>query len=154
MHDIGKSLTHAMDGSHAVIGADYARRLGESELVANAIGAHHAEEPCNSAYAFIVAASDAMSGGRPGARREQSDNYIKRLGDLERIGMSFGGVIHADAVGGGREVRVYVRENEVNDERAVAMSSEIAKRISDELTFPGQIKVTVIRQIEAVEFAS
>jgi ribonucrease Y len=154
MHDIGKSLTHELDGSHAIIGAEYARRLGELEVVANAIGAHHTEEPFNSTYAYITAAADALSGGRPGARREQSENYIKRLQDLERIGYSFPGVIRADAVGGGREVRIYVKEGEVSDAKAVEMSAQIAKRISDEMTFPGQIKVTVIRQIEAVEFAS
>jgi ribonuclease Y len=154
MHDIGKSLTHELDGSHAIIGAEYARRLGELEVVANAIGAHHTEEPFNSTYAYITAAADALSGGRPGARREQSENYIKRLQDLERIGHSFPGVIRADAVGGGREVRIYVKESEVSDAKAKEMSAAIAKRISDEMTFPGQIKVTVIRQIEAVHFAS
>ncbi|HEX4460778.1 MAG TPA: Rnase Y domain-containing protein [Polyangia bacterium] len=153
MHDIGKSLTHAIDGSHAVIGADYARRLGESELVANAIGAHHADEPCNSVYASLVAAADAMSGARPGARREQTDNYVQKLEDLERIGGSFNGVERAFAVQGGREVRIYVQENRVNDERAVELSSEIARRISDEMTFPGQIKVTVIRELRAIEVA-
>ncbi len=154
MHDIGKSLTHEIDGSHAVIGADYARRLGESEIVANAIGAHHADEPANSLYAYLVAAADAMSGGRPGARREQNESYSTRLEDLERIGNGFRGVDRAFAVQGGREVRVYVREKEVNDMRAVTMSAEIAKKISDEMTFPGQIKVTVIRQVEAVEIAN
>jgi ribonuclease Y len=153
MHDIGKSLTHAIDGSHAVIGADYARRLGEPELVANAIGAHHADEPCNSVYASLVAAADAMSGARPGARREQTDNYVQKLEDLERIGGSFSGVERAFAVQGGREVRVYVQEGRVTDERAVELSSEIARRISDEMTFPGQIKVTVIRELRAVEIA-
>jgi ribonuclease Y len=153
MHDIGKSLSHAIDGSHAVIGADYARRLGEAEVVANAIGAHHAEEPCNSVYASLVAAADALSGGRPGARREQSDNYVQRIEDLERIGSSFQGVEHAFAVQGGREVRIYVEKGRVSDERAVELSSEIARRISDELTFPGQIKVTVIREMSAVEIA-
>ncbi len=153
MHDIGKALTHAIDGSHAVIGADYARRLGEDEVVANAIGAHHAEEPCNSVYASLVAASDAMSGARPGARREQTDNYVQRLEDLERIGNNFAGVERAFAVQGGREVRVYVQEGRVSDERAVELSTEIARRISDELTFPGQIKVTVIREVRAIEVA-
>ncbi|HEX9101642.1 MAG TPA: HDIG domain-containing protein, partial [Polyangia bacterium] len=153
MHDIGKALTHAIDGSHAVIGADYARRLGEAEVVANAIGAHHADEPVNSVYASLVAAADAMSGARPGARREQTDNYVQKLEDLERIGGSFAGVERAFAVQGGREVRIYVQEGRVNDERAVALSSEIAKRISDEMTFPGQIKVTVIRELRAVEVA-
>jgi ribonuclease Y len=153
MHDIGKSLTHAIDGSHAVIGADYARRLGESEVVANAIGAHHTEEPFNSTYALLVAASDAMSGARPGARREQTDNYVQRLDDLERIGGHFAGVERAYAVQGGRELRVYVKEDRVTDERAVELSTEIARQISDELTFPGQIKVTVIREVRAVEVA-
>jgi ribonucrease Y len=153
MHDIGKALTHAIDGSHAVIGADYARRLGESEVVANAIGAHHADEPCNSVYASLVAAADAMSGARPGARREQTDNYVQKLEDLERIGGSFAGVERAFAVQGGREVRIYVQEGRVSDERAVELSSEIARRISDEMTFPGQIKVTVIRELRAVEVA-
>ena len=152
MHDIGKSLTHAIDGSHAVIGADYARRLGESELVANAIGAHHTDEPFNSAYAYLVAAADALSGARPGARREQQDNYAEKLADLERIGNGFRGVERAFAVQGGREVRVYVEEN-VHDLRAVELSSEIAKQISDEMTFPGQIKVTVIREKRAIEIA-
>ena len=154
MHDIGKALTHAIDGSHAVIGADYARRLGESELVANAIGAHHADEPCNSVYASLVAAADAMSGARPGARREQTDNYVQRLEDLERIGGAFAGVERAFAVQGGREVRIYVKEDRVSDQGAVDLSSEIARKISDELTFPGQIKVTVIREVRAVEIAS
>ena len=153
MHDIGKALTHAIDGSHAVIGADYARRLGEAELVANAIGAHHADEPCNSVYASLVAAADAMSGARPGARREQTDNYVQKLEDLERIGGSFAGVERAFAVQGGREVRIYVQEGRVTDERAVALSSEIAHKISEEMTFPGQIKVTVIRELRAVEVA-
>jgi ribonuclease Y len=154
MHDIGKSLTHAIDGSHAVIGADYARRLGESELIANAIGAHHADEPCNSVYASLVAAADAMSGARPGARREQSDNYVQKLEDLERIGGRFPGVERAFAVQGGREVRVYVHENRVSDERAVELSAQIAAQISDELTFPGQIKVTVIREMRAEAVAN
>jgi ribonuclease Y len=154
MHDIGKSLTHEIEGSHAVIGADYARRLGELEVVANAIGAHHADEPPNSIYAFLVAAADAMSGARPGARREQTEAYSSRLDDLERIGTGFRGVERAFAVQGGRELRIYVREDQVSDLRAVELSSEIAKKISDELTFPGQIKVTVIRQVEAVEVAN
>ena len=152
MHDIGKSLTHAIDGSHAVIGADYARRLGESEIVANAIGAHHTDEPFNSPLAYLVAAADALSGARPGARREQQDNYAEKLADLERISGGFRGVERAFAVQGGREVRVYVEEN-VQDVRAIELSSEIAQKISDEMTFPGQIKVTVIREKRSVEIA-
>ncbi|MEO8551591.1 MAG: HDIG domain-containing metalloprotein [Kofleriaceae bacterium] len=154
MHDIGKALTHKIEGSHAVIGADIARRLGEPELVANAIGAHHADEPCNSVYAYLVAASDAMSGARPGARREQTEGFNTKVEDLERIGLDRRGVTHAHAVHGGRELRVYVRENEVDDLAVVEMSGEIATRVSDEMTFPGQIKVTVIRSFEATATAN
>ena len=101
MHDIGKALTHELDGSHAVIGADYARRLGEAELVANAIGAHHTDEPFASPYAYLVAAADAMSGARPGARRQTEDNHMAKIADLERISRGFAGVAEAFAVQGG-----------------------------------------------------
>jgi ribonuclease Y len=154
MHDIGKALTHEMDGSHAVIGADIARRLGESEIVANAIGAHHTDEPFNSPYAYLVAAADAMSGARPGARRQMDDNYVAKLDDLERITRSFRGIEEAFAVQGGREVRVYVQEERMDDLAAVNLSSEIARKISAEMTFPGQIRVTVIREFKAVETAN
>lgn len=154
MHDIGKALTHKIEGSHAVIGADIARRVGESELVANAIGAHHADEPCNSAYAYLVAACDAMSGARPGARRELAEGFTARVEDLERIGEMRRGVAHAHAVHGGRELRVYVRERDVDDLAVVEMSTDIANQISEEMTFPGQIKVTVIRSFEAVATAN
>ena len=153
MHDIGKALTHELDGSHAVIGADFARRLGEDELVANAIGAHHTDEPFNSPLAYLVAAADAMSGARPGARRQAEDNHMAKLADLERISRSFAGVAEAFAVQGGREVRVLVREGEVDDLRAVELSSRIARAISDQMTFPGQIRVTVIREFRAIEKA-
>jgi ribonuclease Y len=154
LHDIGKALTHKIEGSHAVIGAEIARRLGETEVVANAIGAHHADEPCNSVYAHLVAASDAMSGARPGARREQAEGFNTKIEDLERIALRARGVDRAHAVHGGRELRVYVREGEVDDLRVVEMSSDIAAQVSDEMTFPGQIKVTVIRSFEASSIAS
>ncbi len=154
MHDIGKALTHELDGSHAVIGADYARRLGETEIVANAIGAHHTDEPFASPYAYLVAAADAMSGARPGARRQMDDNYAAKLGDLERITRGFQGVAEAFAVQGGREVRVYVKQERMDDLAAVKLSSEIADTISREMTFPGQIRVTVIREFKAVENAN
>jgi ribonucrease Y len=154
MHDIGKALTHELDGSHAVIGADYARRLGENEVVANAIGAHHTDEPFSSPYAYLVAAADAMSGARPGARRQSEDNHMAKLADLERLTRSFPHVQEAFAVQGGREVRVYVHEDKVDDLGAVRLSSEIAAVISREMTFPGQIKITVIREFRAVETAS
>jgi ribonuclease Y len=154
MHDIGKALTHELDGSHAVIGADYARRLGESEIVANAIGAHHTDEPFSSPYAYLVAAADAMSGARPGARRQMEDNYVARLGDLERITRGFKGVQEAFVVQGGREVRIYVADDQIDDVAAVGLSTEIARKISAEMTFPGQIRVTVIREMKAIEMAS
>lgn len=154
LHDIGKALSHEVDGSHALIGADLARRLGESELVANAIGAHHGDQPCDSLYALLVAGADALSGGRPGARRQQDEDYVERIAELERIASSYAGVDQVHAVQGGREVRVHVAENRVSDTRAVELSSEIARRISSEMAFPGQIKVTVIREVRAVEVAN
>ena len=154
MHDIGKSLTHAIDGSHAVIGADYARRLGESEIVANAIGAHHLDEPFASPYALIVAASDAMSGGRPGARHEQEGSHIQRIDDLERLALGAQGVERCYALQAGRELRIHVREGQVDDMRAALMASELAQKISDNLVFPGQIKVTVIRELNVVSVAN
>jgi ribonuclease Y len=154
LHDIGKALTHELDGSHAVIGADYARRFGESELVANAIGAHHTDEPFGSAYAHLVAAADAMSGGRPGSRRQTEDNHMAKLAEIERIARGFRGVGEAFAVQGGREVRVYVEEERVTDVAAAKLAADIAQVISREMTFPGQIKVTVIREFKAVEIAS
>jgi ribonuclease Y len=154
MHDIGKSLTHAIDGSHAVIGADYARRLGESEVVANAIGAHHLDEPFNSPYAYIVAAADAMSGARPGARHEQEGSHIQRLEDLERLALSMPGIDRVYALQAGRELRVHVLENQVSDIAAAQLSSELAEKISENMVFPGQIKVTVIRELTAVAIAN
>jgi ribonuclease Y len=153
MHDIGKALTHELDGSHAVIGADHARRLGESEVVANAIGAHHADEPFVSPYAYLVAAADALSGARPGARRPTDDNFIARIADLERIARGFPGVAEAYAVQGGREVRAHVHEDRIDDLGAVTLSSEIARKIASDLTFPGQIRVTVIRELRALHTA-
>jgi len=154
LHDIGKALTHELDGSHAVIGADYARRLGEKEVVANAIGAHHTDEPFASPYAHLVAAADAMSGGRPGSRRQTEDNHMAKLAEIERIARSFRGIAEAFAVQGGREVRVYVEEERVSDEGATKLAADIAQVISRDMTFPGQIKVTVIREFRAEEMAS
>lgn len=154
MHDIGKALTHKIDGSHAVIGADIARTLGEDEIIANAIGAHHADEPPNSVYAYLVAAADAMSGARPGARREATDGFTHRVDDLERIGAGHRGVDRAHAVHGGRELRIYVDEAQLDDMGVVELTGQIADQIAEEMTFPGQIKVTVIRAFEAVSVAN
>ena len=154
LHDIGKALTHEVDGSHATIGADHARRFHEPETIVKAIAAHHADEPFDSVYAYLVAAADAMSGGRPGARRQSEDNHMAKLEGIERISRGFGGVDEAFAVQGGREVRVYVDESRVDDQGAVRLSAQIAESISRQITFPGQIKVTVIREFLAEEIAS
>lgn len=153
LHDIGKALTHEQEGSHALIGAELAKKYGESEMVRNAIAAHHNEEPQNSVIAHLVIAADALSGARPGARREILETYIKRLEDLERISMSFEGVEKTYAIQAGREIRVLVQNSSVDDDRAYVLSREIARKIEDELTYPGQIKVTVIRETRAVEYA-
>jgi len=154
LHDIGKALTHELEGSHAAIGADYARRFGEDELIANAVGSHHGEEPPRSPYAYLVAAADAMSGARPGARRETVETYVDRISDLENIANRFPGVTTVHAVQAGRELRVHVDEGQVSDARAATLSEEIATKISEQMTFPGQIRVTVIREFKAIEIAS
>lgn len=154
LHDIGKSLTHAIDGSHAVIGADYARRLGENDLVANAIGAHHLDEPFLSPLALIVAASDAMSGGRPGARHEQEGSHLQRIEDLEAVAVGTPGVSQCYALQAGRELRVHVKEDQVSDARAAQLASELSRRIETNLVFPGNIRVTVIREINIVSTAN
>jgi len=154
LHDIGKALTHEVEGSHAVIGGEYARKYGEEELVANAVASHHGDEPPRSPYAHLVAAADAMSGARPGARRETVETYLDRIADLENIAARFHGVSTVHAVQAGRELRIHVDEQQVNDARAAQLSEEIATSISETLTFPGQIRVTVIREFKAVEIAS
>ncbi len=153
LHDIGKALTHEQEGSHALIGAELCARYGETEIVRNAVAAHHNEEPQNSVIAHLVIAADALSGARPGARREILSTYIKRLEDLERISMSFEGVEKTYAIQAGREIRVMVQNSKVDDDQAFVLSREIARRIEDELTYPGQIRVTVIRETRAVEIA-
>lgn len=153
-HDIGKAISHQVEGSHAINGAEIARRVGEDEVISNAIGAHHGEEPMGSAYAWLAAATDAMSGGRPGARREIAESYGDRIGDLERIASSFRGVAAVHAVQAGRELRVLVDDQRVNDGDLEDLSARIAMKISDEMTFPGQIRVTVIREFRALSVAN
>ncbi len=153
LHDLGKALTHEQDGSHALIGAEILKRCGEHEIVRNAVAAHHNEEPQNSVIAHLVIAADALSGARPGARREILGTYVKRLEDLERISGDFPGVQKSYAVQAGREIRVMVENSKVNDDEAFALSKEIAKKIEEELTYPGQIKVCVIRETRAVDYA-
>lgn len=153
LHDIGKALTHEQEGSHALVGAEIARKCGETEIVRNAIAAHHNEEPQNSVIAHLVIAADALSGARPGARREILETYVQRLKDLERISADFDGVERSFAIQAGREIRVMVEHSKVNDDQAFVLSKEIARKIEDELTYPGQIKVCVIRETRAVDYA-
>ena len=153
LHDLGKAVDHEVEGSHAVIGADLARKYGESPKIIHAIMAHHEDEKPNSVLAVLVQAADALSGARPGARREMMETYVKRLEDLERIAVSFSGVINSFAIQAGREIRVMVSSDEVSDERAVMLAKDVAKKIETEMTYPGQIKVNVIRETRAIEYA-
>lgn len=154
LHDIGKAIDHEVEGPHAVIGSKLAKKFGETPRVAYAIGAHHEDVPPTSVYDLLVQAADGLSGARPGARKELLENYVKRLDDLEKIANSFKGVGNTYAIQAGRELRVIVQSEIISDEDAVLLSRDIAKRIEESLTFPGQIKVTVIRETRAVEFAN
>lgn len=153
LHDIGKAVDHEVQGPHALIGADIARRLGRSGAIVHAIAAHHFEEEPLTVEAFIVAAADAMSGGRPGARRETLDLYIKRLEALETVATSFPGVQRAFAIQAGREVRVMVQPDSIDDLGSMTLARNVAKKIEESLQYPGQIKVTVIRETRAVDYA-
>jgi ribonuclease Y len=153
LHDIGKAVDHEVQGPHALIGADIARRLGRSAAIVHAIAAHHAEEEPQTVEAFVVAAADALSGGRPGARRETLDLYIKRLEALETVATSFDGVQRAFAIQAGREVRVLVQPDTIDDLGSLTLARDVAKKIEESLQYPGQIKVTVIRETRAVDYA-
>jgi len=153
LHDIGKAVDHEVEGSHAIIGADLARKCGESENIVKAIAAHHEDVKADSILSLLVQAADALSGARPGARKEMLETYVKRLDDLERIATSFPGVEKSYAIQAGREIRIMVESNRVSDEHAVILSRDIAKKIENELSYPGQIKITVIREVRAVEYA-
>ena len=153
LHDIGKAVDHEVEGPHALIGADIARRLGRSAKIVHAIAAHHFEEEPRTVEAFIVATADAISGARPGARREMVEQYIKRLEALEGVASSFSGVEKAYAIQAGREVRILVAPDSVDDLAATRLARDIVKKIQESLEFPGQIKVTVIRETRAIEYA-
>jgi ribonuclease Y len=153
LHDIGKALTHEVEGSHAIIGAEIARKYGESAKIVNAIAAHHEEVRAETILAPLVDAADALSGARPGARREVLESYVKRLDDLERISTSFKGVEKAFAVQAGREVRIIVEPASIDDDQATLLARDVARKIESEMTYPGQIKVTVIREMRASEVA-
>ena len=153
LHDIGKALTHEVEGSHALIGAEIARKYGESAKIVNAIAAHHEEVKAETILAPLVDAADALSGARPGARREVLESYVKRLEDLEAIAKSFRGVEKCFAVQAGREMRVIVEPSQVSDEDSVILAREVAKKIETDMQYPGQIRVTVIRETRATELA-
>ena len=153
LHDLGKAVTHEIDGPHAVVGAEIAKRYGVPDVVVNCIASHHGEVEPESIEAVIVAAADAISGARPGARRESLETYIKRVTELEEIGNSFKGVSQTYAIQAGREIRVLVRPEDVDDYAAVQLSKNIAQKIEDNLQYPGQIRVTVVRETRAVEYA-
>jgi ribonuclease Y len=153
LHDIGKAVDHEVEGSHAVIGADLARKYGEHAKIVHAIGAHHEDEKPETILAVLVQAADALSGARPGARREMLETYVKRLQDLERIGTSFAGVTSCYAIQAGREIRIMVSSDEVSDEQSFVLARDVARKIEVEMTYPGQIKVNVIRETRAIEYA-
>lgn len=153
LHDIGKALTHEVEGSHALIGADLARKYGESEDVVHAIEAHHNEVPPQTIEAVLTQAADACSGGRPGARRESLEAYVKRLERIEEIAASKVGVEKVFAMQAGREIRVMVRPDDVDDIGAAVLARDVAKQIEEELTYPGQIRVTVVRESRVTELA-
>ncbi len=153
LHDIGKAVDHEVEGSHAIIGADLAKKYGESKDIVHAIAAHHEDVKPETVMAVLVQAADALSGARPGARREMLETYVKRLEDLEKIATSFKGVQKSYAIQAGREIRIAVSSDKVSDAEATLMCREIAKKIESELSYPGQIKIIVIRETRAVEYA-
>jgi ribonuclease Y len=153
LHDIGKALDHEIEGSHAIIGAEFIKRFGETEDIVNAVASHHDEVPHTNPLGILVSAADAISASRPGARSETMTTYMKRLESLERIGSSFPGVEKSFAVQAGRELRVFVTPNLVSDEQAFVLARNIVRKIEDELQYPGQIRVTVLRETRCVEYA-
>jgi ribonuclease Y len=153
LHDVGKAVDHEVEGSHAIIGRDLAKKYGEPDDIVYAIGAHHEDQPPKSVLDILVQSADALSGARPGARKEMLQSYVKRLEDLEKIANDFQGVEKSYAIQAGRDLRIIVDSQKIRDEEATLMSRDIAKSIEDQLTYPGQIRVTVIRETRAVEYA-
>lgn len=153
LHDIGKAMDHSIDGGHAVIGADFIDKHDEQEAIVHAVRAHHYDEAPNSDLAYLVIAADAISGARPGARRSTADNYYQKMNDLERIGNSFNGVNQTFILSAGREIRIMVDAKKFDDFKALKLSKDIAKKIEEEMVYPGQIRVTVVRETQAIQYA-
>jgi len=153
LHDIGKAMDHEVEGGHPEIGANYLKRFNESPIILNAVAAHHGDIPADNPYTPLVAAADAISASRPGARRETLERYIKRLEKLEEIANQFPGVENCYAIQAGREVRVIVNAQNIDDNSATKMARDIAKKIEEELTYPGEIKVTLLREVRCIEYA-
>jgi len=153
LHDIGKAVDHEVEGGHPQIGVDLCKRYGEKEEILNAIGGHHGDIEATSIYTPIIAAADAISASRPGARRETLDRYVKRLQKLEEIATSFEGVQQAYAIQAGREVRVLVDASNVDDRLTAKIAHDIARRVEDEMEYPGEVKVTLVREVRCVEYA-
>jgi ribonuclease Y len=153
LHDIGKAVTHEVGGAHALIGADIARKYGVPQAVANIVASHHGEEESRSLEAVLVVAADAISGARPGARRESLEQYLKRVEALEQMANSFKGVQQSYAIQAGREIRIIVKPEEIDDLGAINLCKQIARKVEDNLEYPGQIKVTVIRETRSIEYA-
>ena len=153
LHDIGKALDHEIEGGHPTIGANYLKRFNESPIILNAAAGHHGDVPADNPYTPLVAAADAVSASRPGARRETLERYIKRLEKLEEIANSFKGVENAYAIQAGREIRVIVDAENVDDAAAMKIARDVAKKVEEEMTYPGEIKVTLLREVRCVEYA-
>ena len=153
LHDIGKAIDHEVEGNHSTIGANYLKRFNESPIVLNAVAGHHGDVPADNPYTPLVASADAISASRPGARRETLERYIKRLEQLEEIANSFKGVENAYAIQAGREIRVIVSANDVDDDAAMKIARDIANKVENEMTYPGEIQVTLLREVRCVEYA-
>src|SRR5687767_11070677 len=153
LHDIGKAMDHEQEGGHPLIGMEFLKRFNEGEAVLNATLAHHGDVPATTAYTPLIMAADGISASRPGARRESLERYVKRLQELEELAMTFDGVRQAYAIQAGREIRVIVDAKLVDDRISSKIARDIAQKIQHEMTYPGEIKVTLIREVRSVEYA-